>query len=668
MWSMPESIYGERSQVPARCDNEDAKACGLTMIATLDTETAGLFGRIRLMGWFDGSQYTESKSAKTWWIEAKARAEVGDELVWYAHNLDFDLGKLYKAVPEMRETIDWTKSIQIHYRMVRVVFKSGVTLQDSMALLPGSLDEVLRSWGTKVGKLSSQELADAGGYKNKKDYFNHVPITDEKYREYLRHDVMGLYEVLYKLYQFTGLSESAFCKRLTTASLAMKLYQSWYPESYDLLCSTRWRADTDKAFRRAYYGGRTEVFETHVDDGYHYDVNSLYPFVMGANEYPTGYPETATGERASVLWQWFNPDVYGNRLYRACIVSAIVSVPKSLSIPPLPVRYKGRLIFPVGRIKGTWCGCELANAVRHGCKVLQVLDIAVWRHTEPYFSGWVERMSERKINATGAERTFYKLLQNALYGKFAQRPEQTNVHEWTKEIESKCHRKGTAHLIRITDVGVMIDYEVRRYAKHMQPHIAAHITAHARMVLYNAIAAEQDRGNRIVYCDTDSLVTSKPMEKSCVDAQIYGRWKLERNVGHGLYVSPKLYAEVEGDSLTLKGKGLISEYRDSLCFESYQSIITRLEDGESVISLYSDVPGRRKFLRAILAGKDPDEPRMESKSIRAGTWQKRNVDWRTGSTSPWTLTQLAAITRKNPYKGIQSRVIKSEVELCLSPK
>ncbi len=625
------------------------------MIATFDTETAGLFGHIRLMGFYHDGMYQVTTKPGEWWTYAKSAVIDGDNSpVWYAHNLDFDLGKLYNAVPEMRQTIAWNKCIQIHFRMVRVEFKSGVVLQDSMALLPGSLDEVLRSWGTEIGKMSSEELALKGGYKDKDDYFSRVPIDDANYREYLRHDVMGLYEVIHKLYEFTGLSEQQFCKRLTTASLAMKLYQSWYPESYEELTSTRWKGSTDKAFRRAYYGGRTEVFETHVEDGYHYDVNSLYPFVMGANEYPTGYPETATGERAAELWRWFNPDVYGNSIYEACIVTAVVSVPKSLSIPPLPVRYKGRLIFPVGRIKGTWCGCELANAVRHGCKVLEVIDIAAWRHTAPYFVGWVERMSERKCNAKGAERTFYKLLQNALYGKFAQRPEQTSVSEHTPELERKCRDHNRPYLVRVTDVGLLMDYEIKRYAKHMQPHIAAHITAYARMVLYNAIRAEQGRGNRVVYCDTDSLVTTRPMKPFCVDPKLYGRWKLEREVGQGLYVSPKLYAEVEGEHIVLKGKGLVREYRETLCFDSYQSIMNRLEDGETLIELYKGIPNRRRFLRAILAGKDPDEPRYESKSIHADNWQKRCIDWREGTTRPWTLRELAEITRKEPCEGIES--------------
>lgn len=41
----------------------------------------------------------------------------------------------------------------------------------------------------------------------------------------------------------------------------------------------------------SYYGGRTEVFKPLLKNGYHYDVNSLYPYVMLENKFPVGFPE-----------------------------------------------------------------------------------------------------------------------------------------------------------------------------------------------------------------------------------------------------------------------------------------------------------------------------------------------------------------------------------------
>ena len=648
-------VQTECKKIP-RCADEIV----VSMIATFDTETVGLFGDIRIIGWYDGKTYFHSTDAREWWdfacsieyviAEYKHLSSIGEfeHLVWYAHNLDFDVAKLWAAMPEIKTEIDWNKSIFINFRACKIVFKNGVELRDSMALLPGKLGDVLKSWGTEVGKLSSKDLAAQGGYKDVEDYFMHVPVTDTDYLEYLKHDVIGLHQVLTKLYKFTGLEENKFCKKLTTAGMAISLFHEWFPDEYIAFSKARWRPDTDEKMRRAYYGGRTEVFQTNVSDGYHYDINSLYPYVMGANEYPYSYPEEYTGEEAQKMWEMFLPDALGQRLYQACIVTAKVHVPDDLHIPPLPVRHDGRLVFPTGDIAGTWCGVELENAMKYGCKVIKIIDCMAWIHVASYFAGWVERMSEKKINAKGAEREFYKLLQNSLYGKFAQRREQIKVSEYTSELMAKVKAKGKGFAVRETESGILLDHTVSHYSDFMQPHIAAHITAFARVKWYNDIMMEEASGNTIVYGDTDSVVTTKPMSRFAVHPNKYGLWKLENEVKLGLYISPKLYAEIDNNNTEIcKGKGLIGSYRNTLSFAKYEDIAKRLANGESVIELYRGIPNRRRFLRSVLANGDVDEPRYESKSIHANTWQKRKIFWESGLTKPWDMRALERETSKS---------------------
>jgi hypothetical protein len=624
------------------------------MIATFDTETAGLFGRIRLIGWYNGRDYCVSTKPRDWYEDAVALEQYGHS-VWYAHNLDFDWAKLWQSLPELHEQIEWGKSLFIHFKAVKIVLKNGVELRDSLVLLPGSLDSVLRSWGTEIGKLSSEELAWAGGYKDKEDYFKRVPLTDEYYREYLRHDVMGLYEVLSKLRDFTGLPDEIFCKRLTTAGLAMFLFKTWFPDQYSELTWSHWSAESDEYMRRAFYGGRTEVFATHVENGFHYDVNSLYPHEMGTNSYPCGYPEIVEGEAANQAWKEYLPNNVGLRIYKACIVTATVHIPSDLFIPPLPVRVGGRLVFPTGTLTNTWCGCELEMACKYGVEVLDIQTFWGWLQAAPFFMGWVAKMSERKMHAQGAEREFYKLLQNSLYGKFAQQREQINVCEWTAEGEDKLEEKDTPYKVRETCCGKLMDFVVSRSAPHMQPHIAAHITAYARIHLYEAIATELMRENDVIYCDTDSLVTRSRMLPNVVAPNRYGFWKLERQVALGLYVSPKLYGETEpGGAEFLKGKGLIRSYRESMAFSDYCDIVRDLAAGMPIVELYKGIPNRRRWLRSVLGGLDVDTPRMESKSVHGGTWQKRCVDWRSGVTRPWSFSEILGFAGLLEPEGVDS--------------
>ena len=49
-------------------------------------------------------------------------------------------------------------------------------------------------------------------------------------------------------------------------------------------------------------------------------------------------------------------------------------------------------------------------------------------------------------------------------------------------------------------------------SRNHQPIINAHVTAFARIYLYKAIRAVQDRNLEILYCDTDSLILLKPKD------------------------------------------------------------------------------------------------------------------------------------------------------------
>jgi hypothetical protein len=148
-----------------------------------------------------------------------------------------------------------------------------------------------------------------------------------------------------------------------------------------------------------------------------------------------------------------------------------------------------------------------------------------------------------------------------------------------------------------------------------------------------------------------------PMDSREVAASEYGKWKLEREVARGIFVSPKLYAEADSAGVeTLKGKGLLGDYQKTMSYATYENIRDKLEDGVSVVELYRNMPNRRHFLRSILENRDLDEPRFESKRVRGDTWQKRRMDWQSGLTEPWTLKQLAkVIGKRHTRKRINSQ-------------
>jgi len=66
--------------------------------------------------------------------------------------------------------------------------------------------------------------------------------------------------------------------------LAFKLFKKFFLDQY---IPITWFHEYKK-IKDSYYGGAVDVYRPHGRNLYYYDVNSLYPFVMQNNLYPTG--------------------------------------------------------------------------------------------------------------------------------------------------------------------------------------------------------------------------------------------------------------------------------------------------------------------------------------------------------------------------------------------
>ncbi len=45
----------------------------------------------------------------------------------------------------------------------------------------------------------------------------------------------------------------------------------------------------------------------------------------------------------------------------------------------------------------------------------------------------------------------------------------------------------------------------------------------------------------VVYCDTDSIMTTKDLSNNFIDNKELGKWKLEKTITKGYFCAPKLY-------------------------------------------------------------------------------------------------------------------------------
>lgn len=244
---------------------------------------------------------------------------------------------------------------------------------------------------------------------------------------------------------------------------------------------------------RCYYRGNPGVAIAH------YDVNSLYPYVMATYDYPTELIDHIVCPNLPIVQSI--SERYG----------IIIDCTLETDIDAYPARNNHRTVYPVGRFRCVLCGPEAIGALRSN-SVVSVHAIAYYRMAklfESYCQEWYERKRRAQEIGDVATTAFCKMMLNSLQGKFAQR---TPVWETDSKIDvirpwtTFPYRNPDTHQISpARSVGWLGQRVVqRRDKKHAFPAISAYICAYARSYM---------RGFRshippsvVFYQDTDSLM------------------------------------------------------------------------------------------------------------------------------------------------------------------
>ena len=238
--------------------------------------------------------------------------------------------------------------------------------------------------------------------------------------------------------------------------------------------------------KEAYYGGRTEAFAIGSYENVRVlDVASMFPACMIANKFP-------------IPWGPFRRFHKGDEIEATGIYK--VSIDSQIERPFLPVKTTKGTIYPNGRFTGWYCGNELQYAVERGVNVRIIKGYGFIEFDKP-FDGYITEFYERKQKARGSARLGYKLLMNALYGKFGQTGDKTIA----VPIENFVRMKRIPDSYRIWN-GICI-YPIKGEPPPWGNNIwSALITAYARIKLAREIEKISQAGGRVLYCDTDSII------------------------------------------------------------------------------------------------------------------------------------------------------------------
>lgn len=392
--------------------------------------------------------------------------------------------------------------------------KKGIThiFRDSYAILPVSLG--------------------SGGDKLDIDYRKMEKENREKHREeilvYLKQDCVALYDLCMAF-------KNKFGKWfLTQASAAY----SRIKEKYKIEKTTIFY---DEVYRDYYFGGRCQAFNAGEIKGEIevYDVNSMYPFAMSEFNHPLS-KNSYIGKKISdntffIKWRGKNKGA-------------------------VPIRMpSGEINFDQPEGEFFTSIHEYYVCLKHNLiEVDEIIETHNWV-TYGNFKDHIDVCKEAKENAAKGSKEYLlaKLEMNSGYGKFAQDSRKYKNYEFSDpgveitELNCEVTEGENFTLIASPD-------EEEKFFNNVA--IAASITGASRAILLDALMEFKKAGATILYCDTDSLIVTKPY-KAPDNVEMHpsklGAWDLEKT-GDTIYIGgKKIYALYDsGNCVKIASKGV----------------------------------------------------------------------------------------------------------------
>lgn len=643
-------------------------------IITLDTETYnGLLGDLKRIAIYDGNKVHYGYSFADIEPILLNYSMIYDVHI-YIHNAEFDIRKIAELFNG--DHIIWNKSLFINGKVTTLKCEK-YTIHDSFKILPNSLKDLSGKKGFNVehGKLDLWDAVQEtypNEYTDAVDFLDRCDIDDHLFLEYLGYDVISLYEVLETLIDIAGLTVDEFVKCVSTASLSRYIFKHGYKgkpfkndgnakTDYEMLCTYKWDndIDTEEFIRMSYCGGRVEVFKPILgQQGYHYDVNSLYPYVMrDMPEYPIGKPQyTEKPELAEHYYTNWKQNRIG-----LGFVNCRVYIPMQ-HIPPLPVKM-GKLCFPCGEVYGTWTYEELEYAETEcGVVIKEYYCACHFEQTYPVFKNFIGTFYHLKEEATEhgniALRTLAKLLMNVGYGYTGMTRDKTTLDDF-KNISKYDHI-----IFADADMG-FIEVPADVKAEYIQVQVASYVTSRARLVLLKALKGVERCGGEVYYCDTDSVVSSIPFDESIVHPSHLGFWDCENKPTRGIFLKPKVYTEtIEKDGKqkdNIKFKSVSKDTQKTLDYDFYNHLLKELQDDQDDFVI---VEKNKTMMRSILYMKKND---LESsyyetrdKKMNVHTVEKRIMNYNENYTQPHYFRTI------EEFENFNFKPVKREVEFDMT--
>ena len=534
---------------------------------------------------------------------------------WWAHN-----GGKFDALFLLEAALDMGWQVTGHVaggRLINSQFSPpgsdrATIVHDSYAVVQSSLKRAAKDFNLKNEKVFTED-----------DYSIDTRRWDPiRLREGCLADCEATLELLDTVEKL--LQEWGGSLKITFSSSALSCVKSKLDGK---IPSHKGKEELQDVARKGYYGARVEILHHMPSKNLtEFDICSSYPWAM--HQRLPWVPNQGCQHKPSALLEVPS--------HEEGVVYAKVKVPETY-LPALPWRdpQTNGIYFPTGTWEAWFPACELRYAKSLGVGVW-AKDCICYSGAEP-FGRFVDEVYRLKSEATGALRSFAKLVLNGCYGKFGQAPEREELRVFADDAAA------IAFINDQPSGTVGQPYANRRvltvskfkWPPHTHYALAGYVTAYARMRLHQALLL----ADIPVYCDSDSVhcVESGRLAQSGMLGEKLGQFKVEFTNYKGTFYAPKIYRLKGMDGkVHLAAKG----------FPVEEDVFRRIVEGESVSV-------DRMVLTKSQLRKGGTVQRLPQPRSWAGYSSKRfsNPD---GSTRPWNVKELIAkkhLKQRSPAHG-----------------
>lgn len=499
------------------------------------------------------------ETADAFWNFLEEHSRNNIRLLVYAHNLQYDAALIQASTKAAERGWEMSDYVQ-HNHLLWLEFRKG---RSTILFV-----DTLNYFGTSLASLGK-----AIGFDKLE-----MPAStteSEAWNVYCKRDVEVLRAAMHSYYELLETEDLGHYQK-TLASQAFGAWRHRFMKHSVMVIADD---ALSKLEREAYHGGRTEVFYDReiVGETYCLDINAMYPAMMSRYLYPL--QKVKTGKKLSLA---------GLAKYLGW-GSVIADVTIDTDEPCYPCNTGTRVIYPVGRFNTTLTTRELIHALYRG----RVASVRRWSLYKDglLFRDYVVTLHRlrQKYKEDGNDAFSYmcKILSNSLYGKFGQHdrrwvacsdPVIPGVYEATGECGEKLGV--LRHRLRF---GQWQHELVIPESFDSFPAIAAHITADARMYLWELITTAGRE--HVFYCDTDSVYTDTTgyhRLQTYIDSRMLGALKVEGSYQSVHFRAPKDY-RLDGKKRVKGVRASAWEVRDGYYeqeqFESYDQVLGRGDDG-----------------------------------------------------------------------------------------